>query len=41
VSSSGFTKPAILTASKFGIEIRTVADITEEDIRGWLALKKL
>jgi hypothetical protein len=36
VSSTGFSKPAIAKAKVYGIEIRTVAEITDEDIKGWL-----
>jgi hypothetical protein len=36
VSSTGFSKPAIAKAKVYGIEIRTVAEITDDDIKGWL-----
>lgn len=36
VSSNGFTKPAIIKAKAYGIEIRTVAEITDDDIKSWL-----
>jgi hypothetical protein len=36
VSSKGFSKPAIAKAKVYGIEIRTVAEITDDDIKGWL-----
>ena len=35
VSSSGFTKPAILKAQKFGIELKILQDIKEETLPDW------
>jgi hypothetical protein len=41
VSSTGFSNPAIQKAKFYGIEIRTVAEITDDQIRGWLKDVKL
>ncbi len=38
VSSSGFSDPAIKTASLYGIEIRRIEELSPEEILGWLKL---
>jgi hypothetical protein len=38
VSAEGFTRPAIESAAKRGIEIRMLAEVSEQDIQGWLRI---
>lgn len=35
VSSTGFTEPAILSARHYGIELRTLSEVSAADIEGW------
>ncbi len=37
VTSSRFSEPAIAKARHYGIELRTVSDITDSDIASWMA----
>lgn len=39
VSSSGFTKGAIETAEDFNIELYTLENLTENDIKNWIIIK--